>query len=55
MINADVLTFQELKTETGQVFEILQERQVSENVLNVWREIVGQELQIEEEDEDLLF
>lgn len=50
-----LLKFPELKTEKGEVFEILQKRQVSENVLNYWREIVEQHLQIEDEDEDLLF
>ncbi len=50
-----LLKFPELKAEKGEVFEILQERQVSENVLNAWREIVEQDLQIEDEDGDLLF
>ncbi len=50
-----LLKFPELKTEKGEVFEILQERQVSENVLNYWREIVGQDLQTENDDDDLIF
>ncbi len=50
-----LLKFPELKTEKGEVFEILQERQVGENVLNYWFEIVKQDLQIENEDEDLIF
>ncbi|MGI8668688.1 MAG: nucleotidyl transferase AbiEii/AbiGii toxin family protein [Aridibacter sp.] len=50
-----LLKFPELKTEKGEVFEILQDRKVGENVLNAWREIVDQDLQIENEDEDLIF
>jgi hypothetical protein len=50
-----LLKFSELKTGKGEVFDILQKRQVSENVLNYWREIVEQDLQIEDEDEDLIF
>ncbi len=50
-----LLRFPELKTEKGEVFEILQERKVNESVLNYWREIVEQDLQVETEDEDLMF
>ncbi len=50
-----LLKFPELKTEKSEVFEILQERQVSENVFNYWLDIVGQDLQIENDDDDLIF
>jgi hypothetical protein len=50
-----LLRFTELKTESGEVSEILQRREVGKEVLEVWREIVAQDLQIEDEDEDLNF
>ncbi len=50
-----LLKFPELKTETGKVFEILREREVDENIFNVWLEIVKQNLEIEQKDKDLLF
>jgi hypothetical protein len=50
-----LLKFPELKTGTGEVFEILIERSVSEQILKAWQEIVEQDLQVEQEDEDLLF
>ena len=50
-----LLEFPELKVETGEVFEILKIRKANQKVLNTWREIVGEELQVETEDEDLLF
>jgi hypothetical protein len=50
-----LLKFPALKTENGEVFEILQKRGVDEKVFEVWREIVEQDLRIEDEDEDLIF
>ena len=50
-----LLQFPELKSETGKVSEILRQRGVDEKVLDAWREIVTQDLQVEEEDEDLIF
>ena len=50
-----LLQFPELKTETGEVSSILLRRGVDENILNVWQEIVAQNLQVEGEDEDLIF
>jgi hypothetical protein len=50
-----LLRFPELKTETGEVSEILKRREVDETVLNAWREIVAQDLRVEDEDDDLNF
>ncbi|HEX9960201.1 MAG TPA: hypothetical protein VGB00_04685, partial [Pyrinomonadaceae bacterium] len=50
-----LLQFPELKNETSEVGKILQRRGVNEKILDVWREIVAQDLQIEDEDEDLIF
>jgi len=50
-----LLQFPELKSETGDVMKILQGRGTDEKVLDAWREIVAQELKIEENDEDLIF
>lgn len=50
-----LLQFPELKTENGEVSAILKRREVGENVLDAWREIVAQDLQAEDEDEDLIF
>lgn len=47
-----LLRFPELKEK---VSEILQRRGVDKKVLDVWREIVAQDLQVEDEDEDLTF
>ncbi len=50
-----LLRFPELKTETGEVEEILRRDKANETVLKFWNEIVGQDLQIEDEDSDLDF
>lgn len=50
-----LLTFPELKSETSQVTKILNDSNVGEDVLNVWRELVAQDIEIEAEDEDLDF
>jgi hypothetical protein len=49
-----LLRFPELKKEDGEVGEILANYKVGENVLDAWREIVGQHLQTEDDD-DLIF
>jgi hypothetical protein len=50
-----LLTFPELKSATSEVTAILQNSGAKENVLQVWRELVAQEIQLETEDEDLDF
>lgn len=50
-----LLQFPDLKSETGEVAEILRKREVDEKVLDAWREIVAQDLQVEDEGEDLIF
>jgi len=50
-----LLQFPELKSETGDVMKILQGRGADEKILDAWREIVAQELKVEENDEDLIF
>lgn len=50
-----LLQFPELKSETGEVLEVLRQRKVDGKVLDVWREIGAQDLQVEDEDEDLIF
>lgn len=50
-----LLTFPELKSETSQVTAILNDSNASEEVLNVWRGLVAQDIEIETEDEDLDF
>lgn len=50
-----LLTFPELKTETGVVTAILQSSEASESVLQVWLELVAQEIKLETADEDLDF
>lgn len=50
-----LLKFSELKTEKGEVLEILKSRKVNDKILESWQEVVNQDLQIENEDEDLLF
>ncbi len=50
-----LLQFSELKSEAGEVSEILRKRGVNEKVLDAWREIVAQDLQAEVDDEDLIF
>ena len=50
-----LLTFPELKSETSEVSAILQNAAASESVLQVWRELVGQEIKLETDDEDLDF
>jgi hypothetical protein len=50
-----LLKFPELKGENGEVDEILARRGVNERILQAWREIVAQDLRVEDEDEDLNF
>ena len=50
-----LLKFPELKNETSGVTEILDKRKVSEKVLEVWRELVKQEILFEDDDDDLIF
>lgn len=50
-----LLTFPELKSETSGVTAILQASGADENVLQVWRELVEQEIKLETDDEDLDF
>jgi hypothetical protein len=50
-----LLRFPELKSETSEVGMILQRRGADEKILEVWREIVALDLQVEDEDEDLIF
>lgn len=50
-----LLQFPELKSETSEVTEILNKRGVDEKILEVWRELVKQEILFEESDEDLIF
>lgn len=50
-----LLQFPELKSETGDVMKTLQERGTDEKILDAWREIVRQYLQVEDDDEDLDF
>ena len=48
-----LLTFPALKSETGEVANCL--KSANENVMTVWRELVGQEFEFESDDEDLEF
>ncbi|HEX8735585.1 MAG TPA: nucleotidyl transferase AbiEii/AbiGii toxin family protein [Pyrinomonadaceae bacterium] len=50
-----LLQFPELKSETSEVGKILERRGVDEKISDVWREIVAKDLQVEDEDEDLIF
>ena len=50
-----LLKFPELKTDGGEVSELLQKRENGKDILNVWRELVAQEILLEENDEDLIF
>lgn len=50
-----LLQFPELKSETSEVGKILERRGDDEKILKVWREIVAQDLQFEDENEDLIF
>jgi hypothetical protein len=50
-----LLRFPELKLDTGEVSAILRRRKVDEKILDAWRKIVAQDLQVEDEDEDLVF
>lgn len=47
-----LLTFPELKQEHGLVAERLQTAQVAPDVLAVWRDLVAQELRLEDEDDE---
>lgn len=50
-----LLTFPDLKNETGEVAEILRNSGADEPLLQVWRELVVQEIKLETMDEDLDF
>jgi hypothetical protein len=50
-----LLTFPELKSETSEVASILQSSGADESLLQVWRELVAQEIKLETGDEDLDF
>jgi hypothetical protein len=50
-----LLTFPELKSETSKVTAILQSTGAGENALQVWRELVAQEIELETPDDDLDF
>ena len=50
-----LLTFPKLKSEASEVTEILKSSGADETLLQVWRELVAQEIELEETDEDLDF
>jgi hypothetical protein len=50
-----LLKFPELKTKIGEVSEILRERAATQEVREVWRELVATEIQLEDENDDLIF
>ena len=50
-----LLKFPELKSETGEIAGLLIKKGGDDEVLKVWREIVAQELRVEDDDEDLMF
>lgn len=50
-----LLKFPELKTESGEVGEILRERRANQEIQEVWRELVATEIQLEDENDDLIF
>lgn len=50
-----LLKFPELKAEGGAVSEILRDRKANEKISHIWRELVAQEILLEDEDEDLIF
>lgn len=50
-----LLKFPEFKTENSQVSDILQQRKVDPKILNVWRQLVAQDILLEDKDEDLIF
>ncbi len=50
-----LLTFPELKSEASEVTAILQNSGASESVLQVWLELVAQEIKLDTADEDLDF
>lgn len=47
-----LLTFPELKSEMGQVRDRLQELSVEQSILEIWRELVLQDIQPEDEGDD---
>jgi hypothetical protein len=47
-----LLTFPELKTETGAVSEILRSLGANEEVMSEWRDLVGQEISLPEDDDE---
>ncbi|OLE55188.1 MAG: hypothetical protein AUG51_04350 [Acidobacteria bacterium 13_1_20CM_3_53_8] len=50
-----LLTFPELKSDTSEVTSILQNSGADESLLQDWRELVAQEIELETKDEDLDF
>lgn len=50
-----LLTFPALKQETGAVADRLRAAGADESVMQVWRELIAQEIRLEDEDEDLPF
>ena len=50
-----LLQFPELKTENGAVGEILVKRTNNTQVLEVWRKLAAQKIEVENDDEDLSF
>jgi hypothetical protein len=48
-----LLQFPELKTENGEVGEILIKRSAGKTIIDTWYEIVAQEMLVEEDDDDL--
>ena len=50
-----LLTFPELKSETSAVANCLKDAGANDDVMKLWRELVAQEFEFEDEDEDLAF
>jgi hypothetical protein len=50
-----LLAFPELKNEASEVTSILQSSGADESLLQVWRELIAQEIELESKDEDLDF
>ncbi len=49
------MKFPEIKSEKDEVLKILKKREANQKTLNAWHEIVKEDLQIENEDDDLIF
>jgi hypothetical protein len=50
-----LLKFPELKSETGEIADLLIKKGGDDAVLNAWRKIAAQDLRVEDDDEDLMF